>query len=171
MSSLPLLAATLLLSACGAAATAAPATDATTSTSTTVAPLVATATMPAVRVTTTVPTVETAPVDLDAVADAAWAGYPCNQWAGEALAAGWPVEQMPKLLRTMFRESRCDMNARSTTSDSCGMQINDIVLRDWRFKRDWPGFDQATIFDPAVCLSVAYWLWKIDNWTPWRGGA
>lgn len=98
-------------------------------------------------------------------------GLPCSQWADLALEVGWPSAELPKLLRTMWREARCDMNVRSTTSDSCVVQINDVVFTDWRFKRDWPGFDRSTIFDPRVCLSVGYWLFMIDGWTPWRGGA
>lgn len=113
----------------------------------------------------------TTTVDLDGLADAHYADYPCAQWAGEALAAGWPHEQMPKVLRTMFRESRCQWDVRSTTSDSGLLQINDIVLRDWRFHRDWPNFDRSTIFVPAVNLAVAHWLWTIDGWRPWVGGA
>lgn len=98
-------------------------------------------------------------------------GLPCSQWADLALEVGWPSEQLPKLLRTMWRESRCQPEVRSTTSDSSLMQINDVVLRDWRFQRDWPSFRFEQIFDPRTNLAVALWLWGVDGWTPWRGGA
>lgn len=131
----------------------------------------ATATTPAVRVNPPTSVESAPPVDWDALAAAEYSGYPCSQWAGKALAAGWPVEQMPKVLRTMWRESRCRWDVRSSTADSGLMQINDIVLTDWRFHRDWPGFDRSTIFDPSVNLAVAYWLFTIDGWRPWSGGA
>jgi hypothetical protein len=127
------------------------------------------------RVTTLPLVVETAAptttVDPDAAADATYSGLPCHQWAGEAIAAGWPVDLIPKVLRTMWRESRCQPEVRSTTSDSGLLQINDIVLRDHRFRRDWPNFDPATLFDPNVNLAVALWLYGVDGWAPWRGGA
>lgn len=100
-----------------------------------------------------------------------FAHLPCVWYAPTAATAGWTLELIPKMLRTMFRESRCLPWVRSTTSDSGLLQINDIVLRDWRFKRDWPEFDPATLFDPPVNLAVAWWLFNIDGWTPWRGGA
>jgi hypothetical protein len=116
-------------------------------------------------------TVTAAPVDYDALADAEYAEFTCGMFAGEALEAGWPREQLPKVLRTMYRESNCLPHVRSTTSDSGLMQINDIVLRDHRFKRDWPGFYAGDLFDPLTNLRVAHWVWTIDGWTPWRGGA
>lgn len=124
----------------------------------------AVATATAVRIDPPEPTTT---VDYDALVDAEYAGHHCNQWAGEALAAGWPRDQLPKMLFIMFLESRCQPEVRSTTSDSGLLQINDIVLRDWRFRRDWPGFDPATLFDPNVNLTVAVWLWHIDGWQPW----
>lgn len=100
-----------------------------------------------------------------------YASFACGMYASTAIKVGWPEAQIPKVLRTMFRESRCSPWIRSTTSDSGLMQINDIVLRDWRFKRDWPEFNPGTLFNPEVNLSVALWLWTVDGWGPWRGGA
>jgi hypothetical protein len=131
----------------------------------------ATATLEAERGTSVVAVALPPVPDYDALADAEFANYACAQWAGEVIAAGWPHELVPKVLRTIWRESNCRWDVRSTTSDSGLLQINDIVLRDWRFQRDFPNFDRATIFDPHVNLTVALWLWTIDGWTPWRGGA
>jgi len=103
--------------------------------------------------------------------DPEFAALPCAERAGLALEVGWPRTEVPKVLRTMWRESRCLPWVRSTTSDSGLMQINDVVLRDWRFQRDFPVFFPQSLFDPTTNLTVALWLWHIDGWTPWRGGA
>lgn len=124
--------------------------------------------MPAIRVDPPEPTTT---IDYDALVDAEYANYACGSYAGEALEAGWPREQIPKVLRTMWRESNCKPWIRSTTSDSGLMQINDIVLRDHRFRTWFPGFDPQTLFDPLTNLIVARWLWGVDGWAPWSGGA
>jgi len=125
----------------------------------------------AVRITAPASVEQLAPVNYDALTDAEYVSYECGHWAGEAKAVGWPTEQIPKLLRTMNRESNCEPSTRSHTSDSGLMQVNDIVLRDARFQRDWPNFDPGSLFDPDVNLAVALWLWSIDGWRPWGGGA
>lgn len=122
----------------------------------------------------------TLPPGWEQTVDDAHASYHCGQWASEALEAGWPVQQVPKLLRTIRRESMCIPYARSGTRDSGLAQINDIILRDMRQRPHLWGYALSRIghvptieelFDPLTNLIVAHNLWMIDGWRPWRGGA
>jgi hypothetical protein len=116
----------------------------------------------------------------DADAHFAGEGYHCAQWASEALEAGWPVHEVPKLLRTIRRESMCLPHARSGTRDNGLAQINDIILRDMVQRPHLWGYALTRIGhvptidelkDPLVNLIVARNLYLIDGWAPWRGGA
>lgn len=124
----------------------------------------------------------TLPIGWQQTVDDAHASYHCGQWASEALEAGWPIQQVPKLLRTIRRESLCIPSARSGTNDSSLLQINDIVLRDmaqrphlWSYAINRighiPTVNELLHGDPIVGLIVGYNLWLIDGWRPWRGGA
>lgn len=100
---------------------------------------------------------------------------PCNQWADEALDAGWQPSELPKLLRIMWRESRCQpdairRNARGAAVDVGLLQINQ-VHRTELAKR---GLDHDDMTDPAANLWFARLLytWHTDRglcgWSPWR---
>lgn len=95
----------------------------------------------------------------------------CPQWHDLAIKVGWKVENLPTLDRVMWKESRCNPTARSTTSDSGLTQINDVHL-DWLW--DQYGISQQDLYDPAVNLTVALMLFDYVGehqgcgWQPWR---
>lgn len=101
---------------------------------------------------------------------------PCNQWADEALDAGWTPADLEQLLPIMWRESRCQpdairTNQRGAAVDVGLMQINQIH-RPELAKR---GFTHLDMTNPDANLWFARWLhnWHEDRgqcgWSPWRG--
>ena len=101
---------------------------------------------------------------------------PCNQWADEAIDAGWTPQDLERLLPIMHRESRCQPDAVRTNSRGAAvdvglMQINQIH-RPELAKR---GFTHQDMTDPKANLWFARWLytWWEDRggcgWSPWRG--
>ena len=101
---------------------------------------------------------------------------PCNQWADEALDAGWQPDDLDRLLPIMWRESRCKpdavrRNARGGAVDVGLMQINQVHRAELA-KR---GMVHDDMRDPAANLWFARWLytWHDDRggcgWSPWRG--
>lgn len=49
------------------------------------------------------------------------------------------------------------------------MQINDIVLRDHRFRKAFPAVTSwEQLRDPMLNLRVARWLFRVAGWSPWR---
>lgn len=97
-------------------------------------------------------------------------------WTDLARSIGWPEDQLPKLSRTIYRESRCDpttfADRPSTMDNSRGLlQINAYgSLREGL--RQLCGIDDLdTLFDPAVNLTCGLAYWHAMGWSPWRGGA
>lgn len=101
---------------------------------------------------------------------------PCNQWADEALDAGWQPDELPQLLRIIWRESRCQpdairTNARGAAVDVGLTQINQVHRPDLA-KR---GFTHLDMTNPEANLWYARLLyqWHQDRglcgWSPWRG--
>lgn len=83
----------------------------------------------------------------------------CVQWEFllRIYSPGWDVVRMSKI---MYRESRCDMTVRSRTSDSCGLQINDINLKYLR-KALGEWVDKWTLMSsPDQCVRAAAELYK-----------
>lgn len=93
---------------------------------------------------------------------------PCREWAPLALKVGWPADQLPTLLRTMWRESRC-LPAADSGPDHGLMQAN-AIHEEWLASMGWTLDD---LFDPEVNLRFAYLLWSSREergqcgWTPW----
>lgn len=101
---------------------------------------------------------------------------PCNQWADEALDAGWQPDDLERLLPIMHRESRCQpdavrTNRRGAAVDVGLLQINQIH-RPMLAER---GFTHSDMTDPAANLWFARVLfdWHESRgqcgWKPWRG--
>jgi soluble lytic murein transglycosylase-like protein len=65
--------------------------------------------------------------------------------------AGWPDEQLDTVDLIMWRESRCTPDARSKTSDSGLMQINDMHREHLANY----GLTLADLFDPFLNLYAA----------------
>lgn len=79
-----------------------------------------------------------------------------------AMAAGWPKAQIPKLMRTMYKESRCSTFA----SNSCCsglMQIHKIHLKRLGMRR-------LDLYNPFYNLVAAHNVWKRAGWGAWDGG-
>lgn len=109
---------------------------------------------------------------------------PCQQWLPLALQIGWPQDPqtIEMLLRVMNRESRCRPEARSASSDSGLLQVNDFWCEPSRYvdhPAGWLG--QAGIIASCQDLlqpeqnlraGLAIWLYSLERngngWHPWR---
>jgi len=103
----------------------------------------------------------------------------CVEWTATALSAGWEPADLPKLMRIMYRESRCLPDACGETDSphlrKCRdwglMQINDYSWK--RIIREM-GWDIEEMHDPIENLRFARWLFEYsrdrngDGWHPWR---
>lgn len=103
----------------------------------------------------------------------------CLQYVGTALQVGWQPEELPRLMRIMFRESRCQPDAcgetDSPTVRRCRdwglMQINDY---SWKTTVRSLGLEMDQMHDPYWNLWFARWLFEYssvrngDGWQPWR---
>lgn len=104
----------------------------------------------------------------------------CVEYVDEALAAGWPSENIPRLMRIMERESKCDPFACGETDSprvrKCRdwglMQINDY---SWKTTIRSMGLSMDQMHDPFWNLFFARWLYDTAvathgcGWEPWRG--
>ena len=104
---------------------------------------------------------------------------PCAQWFSTAVNAGWPndVKTLKTLSKIMWRESRCEPTACST-SDS-GRQCRDygLIQGNWSAHHKWweqMGLTPTDMFDPYTNLT---WAWLLYSgriakgqcgWQPWR---
>jgi len=103
----------------------------------------------------------------------------CPQWEAEAVRQGWPIDQLDRLDHIMWRESRCLPDAHNaddpTKYGSRGlMQINGYWCSSNRW---WPdgwlqthvGIDSCDdLFDPAVNLRSALFMYNNSGWGPWK---
>jgi hypothetical protein len=93
---------------------------------------------------------------------------PCLEWAPLALEVGWPAEQLPQLLRVIWKESRCQPAA-DNGHDGGLTQINEIHGP----YLDQLGYSLDDRFDPRVNLMFALRLWSereasgLCGWQPW----
>jgi hypothetical protein len=99
---------------------------------------------------------------------------PCKEWALPAMAAGWPPQDVPRLLNIIWRESRCDpdavrRNSRGAPIDVGLTQINQIhgpMLAE-------RGFSHMDMTDPHANLwfaRVLFEWWDSRGkcgWSPW----
>ncbi len=103
----------------------------------------------------------------------------CLQWVVTALQAGWQPDELPRLMRIMYRESRCQPDACGETDSphirKCRdwglMQINDYSWK--RIIREM-GWHIEDMWVPLENLRFARWLFEYsldrngDGWHPWR---
>lgn len=133
----------------------------TTSTSTTTTVEVAPPPVPSTT-TTTIPTGD----------------WNCPEWMSLALEAGWSVEELPRLDKTMFRESTCRNDAHNPNDPGTGsyglMQINGAAWCDGSkyYPNGWLQ-DQSILYtctdlyDPLTNLRAALAIWQRSGWSPW----
>ena len=103
----------------------------------------------------------------------------CPQWIATALTAGWEPQDLPRLSRIMWRESRCLPDACGETDSphlrKCRdwglMQINDY---SWKRIIRGMGLSIEQMHDPYWNLWFARWLFEYslerngDGWVPWK---
>ena len=106
---------------------------------------------------------------------------PCQEWAPLAVEAGWPPDPfiLDRLLRIMFRESRCDPTVTSRDDDRGLLQIH---TKSWCRPNRYNeiGWLQAQgiigdcddLYDPLLNLRSARALYlyseaRGDAWRPW----
>lgn len=136
---------------------------------------------PVVETTTTVPaTTTTLPIP------GLTPETPCQMWAPLAVQVGWPVEQIPKLLRIMWRESRCTWDAHNMTDPVSGsrglLQVNGYWCRPNQYTAQGWLQDRGVLnlcddlFIPEVNLRSALLIWLYGEekhgcgWGPWAMG-
>lgn len=103
----------------------------------------------------------------------------CIEYVMPALLVGWQPEELPRLMRIMWRESRCIPDACGKTDSphirKCRdwglMQINDY---SWKTTIRNLGLDIEQMHDPYWNLWFARWLFEYslerngDGWHPWK---
>lgn len=103
----------------------------------------------------------------------------CPEYEATAISAGWAPNQLPKLMRIAYRESRCGpsaWNRRDPGTGSRGLtQINSFWCTPNQYNPT--GFLQARgvlstcedLFNPYVSLRATYVIWQYAGWQPWGG--
>jgi len=106
----------------------------------------------------------------------------CAQWQHTATAAGWTQQQWERLDYVLWRESRCEHDARNGTDPNGGSyglaQINGFWCRPSKYHP--AGWLQAQgvlnecsdLYDPVINLTAARAVWdyaeaKGCGWSPW----
>lgn len=102
----------------------------------------------------------------------------CEEWIPTALAAGWEHGDLPKLLRIMWRESRCLPDACGETDSPNVRRCRDwglMQINDYSWKRivRGLGLEIEQMWDPYWNLWFARWLFDYSvkyndyGWQPW----
>lgn len=101
--------------------------------------------------------------------------WACPEAITLAAAVGWPADELDALDAVIWRESRCDPSARSTTRDTGLTQINDFWCRSTAAYPD--GFlqtagvvaDCTDLYDPETSLRASLVIFGRSGWSPWGG--
>lgn len=109
----------------------------------------------------TLTTVPTAPVEA--------ARPTCTSPELRALAyyAGWPPNQINKVMRTMYKESRCQPSARNKWATGL-MQVHKLHLP--RLCKTYRICTRLQLLDPYTNLVAAHDVWQRSGWRAWTGG-
>ena len=86
---------------------------------------------------------------------------PCTEWTGTARVAGFPDEDIPLLLRIMWRESRCDPSQVNPNGGASGLVQ---IMPMWA---DDCGGVPADLLDPQFNLSCAWHVLDVQGWQAW----
>ena len=81
--------------------------------------------------------------------------------------AGWPEAQIPRVMRVMWRESRCQSNARNKWATGL-MQIHRINLR-WLSSSPLHIVHRGELLSPMRNLQAAHAVWVRQGWNAWGG--
>ena len=93
----------------------------------------------------------------------------CMEYLNDAIVAGWPISELPTILRVMQRESACDplaLNSKDSNNGSRGLfQING-VHQTWLIKEGYiKKLDD--LYLPDVNIRAALHLWSKVGWSAW----
>ena len=86
---------------------------------------------------------------------------------GLAYLAGWPAKQIPKVMRTMWKESRCQPTAHNKWATGL-MQIHKLHLP--RLCHQYNICVRLQLTDPLWNLVAAHDVWERSGWSAWTGG-
>lgn len=141
-------------------------------------------TTPAPTTTTTVARTTTTTTEPPVVVAETSEPYKCAKWIPTAVEVGWPndPEVLSMLGRIMYRESRCRPEARSKSSDTGLLQVNDYWCEPSRYidnPSGWLGDRMplgscADLTDPVKNLQAGLLIWYYsetkngNGWHPWR---
>ena len=84
-----------------------------------------------------------------------------------AYYAGWPPKEIPKVMRTMWKESRCQTSARNKWATGL-MQVHKIHLP--RLCKQYKICTRLQLLDPFNNLRAAHDVWSRSGWSAWAGG-
>lgn len=84
-----------------------------------------------------------------------------------AYYAGWPPKEIPKLMRTMWKESRCIPSARNKWATGL-MQVHKLHLP--RLCISEKICNRLQLLDPFRNLVAAHDVWSRSGWKAWTGG-
>jgi len=96
----------------------------------------------------------------------------CSEWYPQALEAGWEVDQLTKVGRIAYSESRCQHDIANKTYSYGLMQIEWSAHRGW-LESEFGITDREELYDPVVNFEVSKWLFDYADehygcgWQPW----
>jgi hypothetical protein len=85
-----------------------------------------------------------------------------------AFYAGWPPKEIPKVMRTMYKESRCQTWARNRWATGL-MQVHKLHLPRL-CASSLRICNRLDLMDPFRNLQAAHDVWVRSGWSAWAGG-
>jgi len=96
----------------------------------------------------------------------------CSEWYPQALEAGWEVDQLTKVGRIAWAESRCQHDIANKTYSYGLMQVEWSAHKGW-LESEFGITDREALYDPVVNFEVSKWLFDYAEehygcgWQPW----
>lgn len=96
----------------------------------------------------------------------------CSEWYPTALEAGWELDELTKVGRIAWAESRCTHDIANKTYSYGLMQIEWSAHQGW-LKTEFGITERDALFDPYTNLLVSRWLFDYADehygcgWQPW----
>jgi len=101
----------------------------------------------------------------------------CDDYGRLAVSAGWPLDQIPTVVRVMRAESGCYAQAVGDLGLGVSLGLMQIHTDSWcEGNRYWPeGYlqmhgvldDCNALLDPFVNLYAALIIWRVGGWEQW----
>lgn len=96
----------------------------------------------------------------------------CSEWYDVALDAGWERDELTKIGRIVWAESRCDADATNKTYSYGLLQIEWSAHEGW-LETEFGITERADLYDPYTNFVVGRWLFDYADrnygcgWQPW----